>query len=154
MLPFRLFGDLSANARDRATDAIRLVGLEEFSNAYPWQLSGGMQQRAALARLLAYAPSIQLMDEPFGALDELTREHLNEELSRIHELMRKTVLFVTHSVQEAVLLSDRVLVMSPGHVIGEVRVDLPRPRRSAMVDEGPFANAAQRVRRLLNAAKG
>jgi len=94
------------------------------------------------------------MDEPFGALDELTREHLNVELSRIHELVQKTVLFVTHSVQEAVLLSDRVLVMSPGNIIGEVTVGLPRPRRSAMIDDGAFADATSQIRRLLSVARG
>lgn len=154
MLPFRMFGEVSADAESRALDIIRMVGLEKFRSAYPWQLSGGMQQRTALARLFAYAPSIQLMDEPFGALDELTREHLNVELSRIHELVQKTVLFVTHSVQEAVLLSDRVLVMSPGNIIGEVTVGLTRPRRSAMIDDGAFADATSQVRGLLSVARG
>jgi NitT/TauT family transport system ATP-binding protein len=128
-----------------------MVGLQDFLDAYPWQLSGGMHQRTALARLFAYRPEVRLMDEPFGALDELTRERLNIELSRIHELDHGTVLFVTHGIGEAVLLSDRVLVMTkrPGRIAGEVMIDLPRPRTSGMVDDDAFVDAARRIRALL-----
>lgn len=150
LLPFVMYGE-AKKARQRAVEVVEMVGLADFMDAYPWQLSGGMQQRASLARLLAVDPHIQLMDEPFGALDELTRERLNLELCRIHELDHKTVLFVTHSVREAVFLSDRVLVMTarPGKIAGEVDIGLPRPRRIGMVDDLLFAEASKRVRKLL-----
>ena len=151
LLPYVIFRDVGRCARERVREALELVGLTNFADAYPWQLSGGMQQRAALARLFAYRPAIQLMDEPFGALDELTRERLNIELARIHEAYGATVLLVTHGIQEAVLLSDRTLVMTPrpGRLVGEVVVDLPRPRRAALVDTPEFAERCKHVRSLL-----
>jgi len=116
--------------QERALKYIRMVGLEPFVQFYPWQLSGGMAQRVGLARALAMEPAVLLMDEPFGALDALTRATLQAELSRLSESLATTILFVTHDVDEAVFLSDRVIVMwpEPGRVAGDVAIDLPRPR--------------------------
>lgn len=113
-----------------ATDALRMVGLEEFRHHYPWELSGGMQQRLQIARALAYQPRIMLMDEPFGSLDALTRASLEDQLLAIWTANPKTVLLVTHDIEEAVYLSDRVLVLSgrPSRVVEEVPISLPRPR--------------------------
>ena len=113
-----------------SSEFMRLVGLEKFADRYPSQLSGGMKQRVAIARVLANNASILLMDEPFGALDALTREQLQHELLQIWARTRVTIIFITHSVEEAVLLADRVLVMSagPGRIANDVAIDLPRPR--------------------------
>jgi len=127
-------------AETRARELIDLVHLSGYENFYPKELSGGMKQRVAIARTLAYGPGILLMDEPFGALDAHTRTGMQRELLEIWERDRKTVLFVTHSVEEAVFLSDRVVVLtrSPGRIKRTVRIDLPRPRRRAelLVDRG------------------
>ncbi|NJO24290.1 MAG: ABC transporter ATP-binding protein [Sphingomonadales bacterium] len=126
-------GMAKSKAEERARALIALVHLTGYENFYPKELSGGMKQRVAIARTLAYGPSILLMDEPFGALDAHTRTGLQNELLEIWERDRKTVLFVTHSVEEAIFLSDRVVVLtrSPGRIKETVRIDLPRPRRRA-----------------------
>jgi NitT/TauT family transport system ATP-binding protein len=126
--------------RETAREQLKLVGLEGFEDARPNQLSGGMKQRVAIARALSYRPEILLMDEPFGALDALTRQLMQELLTRVWEQHRLTVLFVTHDVEEAVYISDRVLVMTnrPGRIKKEVVVDLPRPRTYDMVASPEF----------------
>jgi NitT/TauT family transport system ATP-binding protein len=136
-----------AERRERAMEQLALVGLEGFADAYPKELSGGMKQRVAIARSLAYRPSILLMDEPFGALDALTRQLMQELLTRVWESHRLTVLFVTHDVDEAVYVSDRVLVMTnrPGRIKEEVPIDLARPRAPAMLSSGEFLAPKGRV---------
>jgi NitT/TauT family transport system ATP-binding protein len=129
-------GVRKTEAKERARGLLKMVGLSKYENFYPKELSGGMKQRVAIARTLAYQPTILLMDEPFGALDAHTRTQLQGDLLRIWEDNRKTVLFVTHGVDEAVLLSDRIVVMSdsPGRIRTIVDIDLPRPRnRSALL---------------------
>jgi NitT/TauT family transport system ATP-binding protein len=129
-LPLEINGTPRAERAKRAGDNLRLVELSEFAGHYPWQLSGGMQQRVAIARALAVDPAILLMDEPFGALDEMTRERMNLELLKIWERTGTTVMFVTHSIAEAVFLSTRVVVMSPrpGRISAIIEIDLPRER--------------------------
>ena len=129
------------------------VGLWQFRGKYPWQLSGGMQQRVSIARALSFEPSLLLMDEPFGALDEITRDGLNLHLHRLWRQTGITVVFVTHSIPEAVFLSTRIVVMSPrpGRIVDEMAVDLPPSRELAMRDEPAFARAAHRVREVLQA---
>lgn len=131
-LPLEIMGYSPAQRHERATEMLKLVGLGDFDDSYPWQLSGGMQQRVSIARALAFSPSILMMDEPFGALDEITRERMQAELLRIWSDAdsKTTVIFVTHSIPEAVFLSDRVVVMSPrpGRIERIVDIDLPRPR--------------------------
>lgn len=128
--PVELGGASKREARDRARELVQLVGLDGFETAYPAELSGGMQQRASIARTLALEPQMLLMDEPFGSLDAQTRELMQEELTRIAQTSGTTVLFVTHDIYEAVFLGDRVLVMGtqPGRVVETVEIDLPRPR--------------------------
>jgi NitT/TauT family transport system ATP-binding protein len=130
LLPVEVHGLDRREYRRRALDLLELAGLEGFAERAPWELSGGMQQRVALCRALVSDPRILLMDEPFAALDALTREDLSLELQRIWQEHRKTIVFVTHSIEEAVILADRVVVMSPrpGRIARIVRVDLPRPR--------------------------
>jgi len=133
---------------ERVTKMLDLVGLSEFGQHYPRQLSGGMQQRVGIARALAIRPEILLMDEPFSALDEFTKEKLHEDLLRIWRKTNKTILFVTHNIQEAVYLSDRVVVLSPhpGRVSAIVDIDLPRPRPLSIKDTVEFTNLVSKVR--------
>jgi NitT/TauT family transport system ATP-binding protein len=128
--PLDVGGQGRREARERARELLELVGLSGFADAYPGELSGGMQQRAALARTLAMEPQLLLMDEPFGALDAQTRELMQEELNRIWQASGTTVVFITHDIYEAVFLGDRVVVMSgrPGRILADVAIDLPRPR--------------------------
>ena len=136
----------------RARDMLRLVELGEFENKYPWQLSGGMQQRVSIARALAFQPGILLMDEPFGALDEMTRERMNNELLRIWgSIENMTVIFVTHSIGEAVYLSSRVVVLSPrpGRIAEVIDINLPRPRGPETRDMDDYFHLTSRVRHAL-----
>lgn len=144
-------GVRKAEARDRGRDLLDLVGLTGFESHYPHELSGGMRQRANLARAFAVDPEVLLMDEPFAALDGQTRELMQEELLRIWEQSRKTVLFVTHQIDEAVYLSDRVVVMTarPGRVKAEVHIDLPRPRALSMKRSSELAAHEETIWNLI-----
>src|SRR5262249_20180361 len=135
----------------RALELIRLVGLQGFEDRYPYELSGGMQQRVALARALVADPDVLLMDEPFAALDEITREQMSLELLRIWTETRKTVLFVTHSIAEAVFLADRVVVLSarPGLVRADIPIDLPRPRTAKLRGAQRYTEYCQEIRERL-----
>jgi NitT/TauT family transport system ATP-binding protein len=135
-------------------EAIESVGLSGFADRYPWELSGGMQQRVALTRALIHDPAMLLMDEPFGALDAMTREQMNMELQRIWLERRKTVVFITHSIPEAVFLGDRVLVMSPrpGRILEDIRVDLPHPRPLDVMNTPAFGEHVRAIRRRLAVA--
>jgi NitT/TauT family transport system ATP-binding protein len=139
-----------------ALDLITLVGLGGFEHRYPWELSGGMQQRVAITRALVHDPAMLLMDEPFGALDAMTRELMNLELQRIWIEKRKTVLFITHSIPEAVFLADRVLVMTarPGRLLDDVRVDLGRPRGLEVMNTPEFGRYVKDLRAQFNAKGG
>lgn len=152
-LPLEVMGKEVGTRRDRAQAMLRLVGLNDFSDSYPWQLSGGMQQRVSIARALSFSPSILMMDEPFGALDEITRERMQSELLTIWggADTDTTVIFVTHSIPEAVFLSDRVVVMSPrpGRIERVVSVDLPRPRNIATRESPRFFQLVTEVRESL-----
>jgi NitT/TauT family transport system ATP-binding protein len=142
--------------QQRAFDLLNMVGLKDFEHRYPWELSGGMQQRVALVRALIHDPAILLMDEPFGALDALTREAMNVELQRIWMESRKTVVFITHSTSEAVFLGDRVMVMTPrpGKVEDMLEIDLPRPRSLDVMTTEKFGTYVRRIRKSLNAGGG
>lgn len=147
-MPMELLGMPKKDRTARVTKMLELVGLMEFGKKYPHELSGGMQQRVNIARALAIRPEILLMDEPFSALDEFTKEKLHEDLLRIWWKTNKTILFVTHNIQEAVFLSDRVVVLSPhpGRVSAVVDVDIPRPRTLAMKDTVEFTGLVSKVR--------
>jgi NitT/TauT family transport system ATP-binding protein len=155
-LPLELAGWSREKRRDRVTQMLELVELKGFEDHHPWQLSGGMQQRVSIARALAFDPTLLLMDEPFGALDEMTRERLNMELLRIWEASGSTVVFVTHSIAEAVFLSTRVVVMSPrpGRISELVTIDLPQPRTAETREEPRFFELVTQVRDALHAGHG
>ena len=150
-LPLEVMSVPADARRDRTAELLRIVGLAEFANRYPWELSGGMQQRVSIARALSFSPSVLLMDEPFGALDEMTRERLNRELLNVWSGTSTTIVFVTHSIPEAVFLSDRVVVMSPrpGRIEALLDIDLARPRGPETRDAPRFFELVAEVRRRL-----
>jgi NitT/TauT family transport system ATP-binding protein len=155
-LPLEMMGWDRRRRAERVKELVELVELTGFENHHPWQLSGGMQQRVSIARALSFDPALLLMDEPFGALDEMTRERLNLELLRIWEASGSTVVFVTHSIAEAIFLSTRVVVMSarPGRIVGIVDIDLLQPRTAEMREVHRFAELIREVRRLLRRGGG
>jgi NitT/TauT family transport system ATP-binding protein len=155
-LPLEILGWDARRRTARAREMLDLVELGEFLKHHPYQLSGGMQQRVAIARALAFAPAILLMDEPFGALDEMTRERMNDEVLRIWQQTGTTILFVTHSIPEAVFLSSRVVVMSarPGRITTIVDVDLPRPRNEDTRESRRYFELVTQVREALRTGGG
>jgi NitT/TauT family transport system ATP-binding protein len=156
-LPLEIMRVPRAEVRARTAELLELVGLADFRRHHPWQLSGGMQQRVAIARALTFRPPFLLMDEPFGALDMMTRERMQTELLSIWSSRPgTTVLFVTHSVAEAVLLSDRVVLLSarPGRVLRVLEVDLPRPRTEEVRESDRFREIERELRRLVRAEQG
>jgi NitT/TauT family transport system ATP-binding protein len=147
-LPLEIMGFDAAERRRRVERYLKLVNLSGFERKFPWQLSGGMQQRVSIARALSFDPALLLMDEPFGALDEIVRDHLNEQLLRLWDQTGKTVVFVTHSIPEAVFLSTKIVVMSPrpGRIIDIIPCDFPRNRTLEIRETPEFMKIAQRVR--------
>lgn len=152
MLPIEFAGKSVANYQQPMRDLLKLVGLTDFGAKYPRELSGGMRQRAAICRALIDQPSLLLMDEPFGALDALTRDQMNAELQRIWLETRNTVVFVTHGIAEAVYLADRVVVFSPrpGRIADIIDIDLPRPRKLAVRETPEFGKYTNRIRALFH----
>ena len=151
-LPLEIMGFSKKEQRDRAKKYLELVDLDGFEKKYPWQLSGGMQQRVSIARALSFEPDMLLMDEPFGALDEITRDHLNEQLLSLWAKTKKTVVFVTHSIPEAVFLANKIVVMSarPGKIIDVIDCNLPHDRGLEIRDTPEFRDIARRVREGLH----
>jgi len=150
-LPLEMLGWDRARRKSRVEEMLRTVELQGFGDHHPWQLSGGMQMRVAIARALSFEPALLLMDEPFGALDEMTRERLNIELLELWRRMESTIVFVTHSISEAVFLSTRVVVMSPrpGRIAGVVPIDLPQPRTVDTREDPRYFEHVTEVRELL-----
>lgn len=148
LLPIELQRQNPKEHRARALDLIRMVGLEGFERKYPSELSGGMQQRVGIIRALIHDPAVLLLDEPFGALDAMTREYMNLELLRIWKSAGKTVILVTHSIPEAIFLADRVVVMTarPGRIAEVIDVDLPRPRELEMINSDAFGSYVRQIR--------
>ncbi len=151
MLPLHIQGRPKAEAKAIALQHLERVGLTGFESKYPWQLSGGMQQRVSIARALSFEPQILMMDEPFGALDEITRDRLNEQLQQLWQRERRTVVFVTHSISEAVYLATRIVVMSPrpGRIAKVIQSPLPDERHLGLRDSADFVNLAHEVREAL-----
>ena len=147
-LPLEIMGFSKVEINERVKRVLKLVDLSGFEKKYPWQLSGGMQQRVSIARALSFDANILLMDEPFGALDEIVRDYLNEQLLKLWNATNKTICFVTHSIPEAVYLSTKIVVMSPrpGRIIDIIDSDLPRERPLEIRDSRVFIDIAQRVR--------
>jgi NitT/TauT family transport system ATP-binding protein len=150
-LPLEMLGWSRARRVQRTKEMLELVELTGFENHHPWQLSGGMQQRVSIARALSFSPALLLMDEPFGALDEMTRERLNMELLNIWQETSSTIVFVTHSIAEAVFLSTRVAVMSarPGRIAGLLDIDLPQPRTAELREDPRYFELVTGVREAL-----
>ena len=150
-LPLEIMGIDKAERQKRARRLLQLVGLEDFEEHHPWQLSGGMQQRVSIARALSFSPSLLLMDEPFGALDEITREQMQQEVLRLWSETHTTTIFVTHSISEAVFLSTRVVMMSarPGRITEIINIDLPHPRNEDTRESERFFELVTEVREAL-----
>lgn len=150
-LPLQIQGRSKSDAKKIAEEHLERVGLTGFEGKYPWQLSGGMQQRVSIARALSFEPKILMMDEPFGALDEITRDRLNEQLQQLWQRERRTVIFVTHSIAEAVYLSTKIVIMSPrpGRIVKIIESPLPDDRHLSLRDSAAFIQVAHEVREAL-----
>jgi NitT/TauT family transport system ATP-binding protein len=156
LLPIEFRKLALSSYKAKALGLLDMVGLQDFAQRYPYELSGGMQQRAAIVRALVQDPRLLLMDEPFGALDAMTREQMNLELVRIWSQSRKTIFFITHSIAEAIFLSDRVIAMTarPGSIADIIAIDLPRPRDLSVINTDRFGRYAAHLRALLDAQGG
>lgn len=156
LLPIEFRHLSTSSHRDKALDLLEMVGVRDFAQRYPYELSGGMQQRVAIVRALVQSPRLLLMDEPFGALDAMTREQMNLDLLRLWTQSRKTVVFITHSIAEAIFLSDRVIAMTarPGSIAEIIPIELPRPRDLSVINTDRFGRYAAHLRKLLDAKGG
>ena len=151
LLPVEIFGEKKKDFIPKADELLEMVGIRDFRDSYPWQLSGGMQQRAALCRVLIHDPKLLLLDEPFGALDEFTRESMNQELLRLQAYAKSTAVLVTHNITEAVFMSDRVAVMSarPGRLIDIIDIPFDRPRKPELQTTTEFIKLVAKARQML-----